>query len=521
VRFLAAGDLVCKDRSQGDNSRDTDREWTVPKQRRSTFGASSASNPSLAAAHRRDEHGWIYVHVEGSPYARGFQHGALLADEIRQAVDTFARLIFMDTGVPFEWFAKNAEQLYADMLQTNAGGRIKDGSGSELFAELEGIVAGANRRRRADQSEVTMAGLLAWNAYPIMICQWWPAVLAGDVKPPVPLPSATPGALHGAYRPEAVWHYFRHSCSSFVATGRDWTADGRVVVAHTTWQRFANGDAYNVILDLVPDHGHRILMQTMPGYVHSGTDFYVTSAGLVVTETTVAANGIDQTAIPEFWRVRRAVQQATSIPEWRALFREGNDGGYVNSWLLADVKQNRIACHELTLHHDVLHGPKRSGYFAGFNIALDARVRNLDATPPSGWDNILSSGSRRVQFDRLLHQHMGRIDADVAQAVIADHGDPYLGVDMPGSRTICGHLDNDNAAFGSSQPGPYYPWGSLDGKVTTAAMAEKLSFLGRWGRACGTPLDTGTFFADHPIYDWMRDLTKDRPTQPWVLFEAV
>jgi hypothetical protein len=57
-------------------------------------------------------------------------------------------------------------------------------------------------------------------------------------------------------------------------------------------------------------------------------------------------------------------------------------------------------------------------------------------------------------------------------------------------------------------------------QVKTAAMAEKLAFLGRWGRACGMPLDTGPFFADHPGYDWMRDLTKDRPTQPWVLFEA-
>ena len=475
----------------------------------------------LARAERRDDHGWIYLHIEGSPFDRGFQHGYLLADELRAAIRSLTRLIYMDTGVRFEWFAKNAELLYAEMLASNAGGRVTDGSGSEILAELEGIVAGANRRRGPDDDELTMAALLAWNAYPLMICQWFPAVMAGQVKAPHPLPSANPGELPPQFATgRAALHHFRHSCSAFVATGGKWTVDGRIVVAHTTWQRFANSDAYNVVIDLVPDGGSRMLMQTSPGYVFSGTDFCVTSAGLVVTETSINANGIDPTGLPEFWRVRRACQYATSIADWRGLFRDGNDGGYVNSWLLADSGRNEIACYELTLHHDVLHGPKKNGYFAGFNIALDARVRNLDGSPPTGWDNILMSGSRRVRFDQLLAEHRGRIDATVARAVISDHGDPYLRVDMPSSRTICGHLDNDDAHVGSSQPGPFYPWGSSDGKVTTAEMVDDLSFSARWGRACGTPLDTRSFFDAHPEYDWMRELTKDRPTQPWVQFAA-
>ncbi len=147
-------------------------------------------------------------------------------------------------------------------------------------------------------------------------------------------------------------------------------------------------------------------------------------------------------------------------------------------------------------------------------------MRNLDGSQPTGWDNILMSGSRRVRYDQLLAQHRGLIDAEVAQTIIGDHGDPYLQRDMPSSRTICGHLDNDDASVGSSLPGPHYPWGSLDGKVTTAAMARGMSFLGRWGRACGSPLQTAPFFDAHPEYDWMRKLTKDRPTRPYVLFEA-
>ncbi|MGZ4713145.1 MAG: C45 family autoproteolytic acyltransferase/hydrolase [Acidimicrobiia bacterium] len=483
-----------------------------------TAGLKAKERAVVARGDRHDEQGWIHLHVEGSPRDRGFQHGYLLAAEIRAVIATFSRLIFMDTGVEFAWFAENAELLYADLLASDADGRIADGSGREILAELEGIVDGANRGGGPGDDELTLAALLAWNAYPIMICQWWPAVIAGQVKPPRPLPSKTITGLKAqAAIGGHLWHHFRHSCSAFVATGK-WTTDGRPVVAHTTWQRFANGDAYNVVIDLVPEHGNRIHMQSMPGYVHSGTDFYVTGGGLVVTETTIDANGIDEKGVPEFWRVRRACQSATSIAEWRELFREGNDGGYVNSWLLADVRRNQVACHELTLHHDVLHGPKKSGYFTGFNIALDARVRNLDATPPSGWDNILMSGSRRVRYEQLMAEHRGKIDEAVAREIIGDHHDPYRRIDVPSSRTICGHLDNDDASVGSAQPGPFYPWGSCDGKVVTAAMADEVAFSGRWGRACGTPLDRKSFFVAHPEYDWMRDLTKDRPTRPWVDF---
>src|SRR2546421_93009 len=44
---------------------------------------------------------------------------------------------------------------------------------------------------------------------------------------------------------------------------------------------------YYVIADIAPAKGHRILMQTQPGWVHSGTDFFISDAGLVGSETTI------------------------------------------------------------------------------------------------------------------------------------------------------------------------------------------------------------------------------------------
>jgi hypothetical protein len=84
-------------------------------------------------------------------------------------------------------------------------------------------------------------------------------------------------------------------------------------------------------------------MQTLPGWVHSGTDFFITEAGLVGTETTIGDfKGFDEKGIPEFVRFRRATQDASSIDEWCAIMKRGNNGGYANSWLLGDVKTGAI-----------------------------------------------------------------------------------------------------------------------------------------------------------------------------------
>lgn len=479
-------------------------------------GLSARDRRMLRDGRRADHEGWIYLRTSGGPRERGFQHGYLLAHEIRRAIADLSYLILCDTGLPFAWFARNAQALFDEPLRSNFGGGLGDDSGARIVAELEAIAEGVNRNRGPRDTEVTLAELLGWNGYPELICQWFPAVLQGIVKPAFPIPaSASPVVPDARSHPH---HHFHHSCSGFVATGR-WTVDGGIVAAQTTWQRFANGDAYNVIADVNPEIGHRILMQSAPGYVNSSTDFSVTGAGLVVAETSINAQGFSTTGLPEFFRSRRACQHATDIRSWRELFRTGNNGGYTNSWLLADANTGEIACCELTLKHDVLHPIRRSGYYTGYNIPLDVRVRNLDCPLPSGYDDVRTSGARRVRFDALMAQHKGAIDASIAQAILADHYDSYLATERATSRTICGHFDNDDGATGGL-PGAHYPWGSLDGKVTTAPLAREGRLLARWGRACGTPLRVGEFFRHHPEYEWLNGRMKDRPTRPWVEFPA-
>ncbi len=40
----------------------------------------------LEKANRYEKDGWIFVHIEGKPFERGFQHGYLLAKELKDFV---------------------------------------------------------------------------------------------------------------------------------------------------------------------------------------------------------------------------------------------------------------------------------------------------------------------------------------------------------------------------------------------------------------------------------------------------
>ena len=75
-------------------------------------------------------------------------------------------------------------------------------------------------------------------------------------------------------------------CSAFAATGPA-TRDGKMVIGHVTWWPLTLAEQTNVMLDIKPASGHRMLMQSYPGGIESGTDWYQNDAGVVLTETTI------------------------------------------------------------------------------------------------------------------------------------------------------------------------------------------------------------------------------------------
>jgi hypothetical protein len=435
----------------------------------------------LRPAHHHPKQGWIYLHLEGAPHARGFQHGYLLAGPIAESLRATRSMWEHDSAMEWSWLVAKSQNLLVPKIDP------------ENQEELDGIVAGLQAAGVAS----SRAELVAYNAYFELAWYWWP-------KEKKKLQET---------RLEAR----KQSCSSFIATGR-MTADGGVVLGHNTMLDYPLA-TYNVIVDIQPAQGHRVLMQTAPGLIHSGTDFFVTDAGLVGSETTIGGfDSYDEDGIPEFVRMRRATQDATTIDEWCAIMKRGNNGGYANAWLLGDVRSGEIARLELGLRYVNLE-KKRDGFFLGSNIAETPKLLRLE-TDANDNDVRLSSVARRVRWKKLMAQNAGRIDARRARQFEADHYDSYFEQNRLGARGLCAHYERDRAFWGSWPGGPFYPAGTFDGKVVDSQMAKQMSFAARWGAACGTPFDATKFLAAHPQFDWMRGILRSRPAQPWTVFRA-
>lgn len=441
-------------------------------------------------ARRFDRAGWMHVQVQGDPYTRGFQHGYLTAPEYKEALRTYRSMTYQTLGMELDFFIAQGAKLHKALIP------------DELLQEMNGIAAGFTRAG----IPTTLDDVIGWNAYMELTGYWWPTVKEKYTA------SEAAGSIKG-----------KSHCSAFIALGSA-TSDGRIVLGHETFTEFWNGQSLNLILDITPDKGYRMVMQTCPGWIASMTDFWITSAKLVIAETTIVGfSSYDPTKSPEYVRARLACQYGDSIDRWVELMDAQNNGGYANMWLLGDLKTNTIAKYEQGLKYQNLE-KKTDGWFFGCNAPEDPRIRNLECSDVGYEDVRQQTGARRVRWPQLLAQYQGRIDGTTAQNMLADTFDVYLMRIEPSSRTICAHYDEDPQFFASDPNAvwniPYFPGGSVDGKVTTAELAENLDLWARFGRADGVPFLAEGFLKKHAQFDYQRGYLQNRPTQPWTLFQS-
>lgn len=433
----------------------------------------------LSKANRHQKNGWTYLHIEGSPRERGFQHGYLMTKEIEQAIRMLSTSWNYQTAMDWKWLTRKAAEMLTPKID------------SENLAEIDGIVEGM----RSNGAETNRDELVALNGYIELISYWWPTVKDSMRS-------------HSIIRP-------RLSCSSFIATGH-MTSDGKIVLGHNTMDNYYNPYC-NVILDILPEKGHRILMQSVSGFIHSETDFFITNAGLVGSETTIGGFfPFDPKGDPEFSRMRHATQYASNINEWCDMMKKNNNGGYANAWLIGDINTNEIARLELGLKYIGFERTK-DGYFVGSNVAENLKILRFETT--TNETNIKNSSvARRVRWKQLMSQNTGKINIKLAEAFEADHYDTYLKKINPGSRTLCGHEEIDPQFIGNDIP--FNPEGTLDGKVVDSKMARDMTFFARWGSACGLAFNKNKYLEEHPQFDWMNGLIEDRPAEPWTIFKA-
>ena len=84
---------------------------------------SQQTDPRLTKATREDKAGWIYIHLEGSPGDIGFQHGALLADEIDDLIKAMQLSLPHLSGKDWAFYRAAAKNMFWNKIDKECSGR--------------------------------------------------------------------------------------------------------------------------------------------------------------------------------------------------------------------------------------------------------------------------------------------------------------------------------------------------------------------------------------------------------------
>ncbi|RLF59894.1 MAG: hypothetical protein DRN37_03440 [Thermoplasmata archaeon] len=412
-------------------------------------------------AYVAEKQGFRYLQVRGTPDEIGYQHGSALHDLIPRSLSAYSHA---------------TERSYnLDWSQVRRQGRtywryVPD----EQKREIEGIARGASERGALNPlgNPVDEWDILALNAIWDI---WWRAEPPGNIwwwlpnNPELPTIASDPP----------------HHCSAFVATGNA-TKDGGFVLGQSLWMPYFLSPAHAVYIDIIPEKGNRILMEVTAGMIWSGTEYYINSAGLVVAETTLGTGPYRWLGVPSFVRLRKAVQYASSIDEFKDIMLENTNGAYCGDYLLADTKTNEVAVLELGSYEWEL---KRTmdGFLPSCNYPWDPEVAE-EMGAARGWDH--GCYPRWVRWEQLAERDYGNITVCSGMEYLGDHYDTVENRINPCSHTLCGHVENASG----------YPHGSIDGKVTNRTMALRMELWSRFGHSCGQPFLVDEHRKEHPEY---------------------
>jgi hypothetical protein len=229
-------------------------------------------------------------------------------------------------------------------------------------------------------------------------------------------------------------------------------------------------------------------MQSFPAGIHSGMDYYLNDAGLLICETTIGQTRFDGKGVPLASRIRAAMQYADNIDKAVAILEKGNNGLYTNEWLLGDIKTNEIAMLELGTHKTRLRRSSKNewfgdtkGFYWGCNNTKDLAVR-LETVPstsarPRG--AVFVPTDRDKKWLQLYDKYKGKIDADFGKL-----------------------------AFTTA---PLAAFPSIDAKFTTSDMAKRLESWALFGPPLGRSWQPT--FAERTDFPEVRPLVSN----PWTV----
>jgi hypothetical protein len=146
---------------------------------------------------------------------------------------------------------------------------------------------------------------------------------------------------------DEIYEYFllNNHCSALFKTKYDLSD---VFFGHNSWYYFNMMTRifkeYNLNFNDRSINAHNVMFSSYPGSVVSNDDFYLTSKGLIVIETTNSNYNkssydlITEESLLCWQRVQLSNRMAKTAKEWTEIFSQFNSGTYNNQYMILDTK---------------------------------------------------------------------------------------------------------------------------------------------------------------------------------------
>jgi outer membrane protein assembly factor BamB len=403
--------------------------------------------------YRYNIQGWIYAHIEGDAYERGYQHGQLLYAEIVDMIYRWSNVIhnspFFLKNIPVNQTSERYEKIshtWWNYCKRKAVDFFGDAFPNEYIKEMQGIAdAVASRGGTIYGETASYEDILTINEmYELM------TILVNPRKGIHPLKTlfydllgVTPElkGREGEFLSSMVTAPMAHHCSGFIATG-DATTHGQIVATDSVWcggwwYPHYIAQRWNVILDIEPTDGSRVIMATSPGYMWSDENYYQNGDGIILVDTTCPQSLWKKNGLTLAVRSRKAAQYSRSIDEVLHHLREDNNGVWTAAWLIGDTKTGEIARLDLGLYASGLWRTTNGFYWSANNImhedvrkeqiffeGLKGRVYQLAhfLFNTSGYEYYTrkyTPAPRDLKFEELGNEYYGRIDVNIVKEIMS------------------------------------------------------------------------------------------------------
>ncbi len=382
-----------------------------------------ASNPLQNTINRHGKgfryniQGWVFLHIEGDPYERGYQYGYLASDEI---IDMMNRWSSYGSTVKIMNVIKikSAESFWNLCKSIALKNSLKEYP-KEYQEEIQGIAdAIKDKEGKIHGRAVEFEDILTLNE--IQGC-WYHLRYLHKMFHPVRdifYNLRKMGSKISSDKEEGA-------CSVFIATG-DATSDGNIFAVHSTQPLYYLDQRFNFVIDVQPTEGNRFMMAgTPPGFIWSLVNFYQNEKGIILMESTLPQGPWKKQGIPIAVRSRKAIQYSNSIDDVLDNLMKGNNGLYECEWLIGDTKTGEIASIELALYNTPI---KRTfnGFYWSCNYPHDPAVkREVSGGMPVFISNLAnnifdnSKNSRAEKFQEIEKQYYGKIDINTTKQIIS------------------------------------------------------------------------------------------------------